>query len=359
MKKILILSLAMASTLLAVACSQTKNEPPQITSPDTVEATGGVFFAYRAAYVDPDNFGDTVSFVGYPAWLTVEADSIFGTPPDGLADTAFTIVIYDGLTADTARVTIRMIPSMVVYGDTRSGHDIHRRIVDSLMTVKPSVVFHTGDLVSDGLLADDWAVFNDITDSMRAQAEFFPALGNHDRQSPLYFDNFDLPGNEEWYSVDRNYVHFICLNSCVETDTASVQYHWLEHDLASVPDSVRFIVAVFHHPPYSTSRHTEDEKGLRQTWVPLFEKYDVDAVFNGHDHCYERSYCGGIYYIVAGGGGAPLYDQARQHPCSQLFLKQYHFCKVSVVNDRMIVKVYGLDKNLIDQFEIDKTPAGL
>ncbi|MCK4236104.1 MAG: metallophosphoesterase [Candidatus Krumholzibacteria bacterium] len=51
----------------------------------------------------------------------------------------------------------------------------------------------------------------------------------------------------------------------------------------------RFIAAIFHHPPISTGPHTEDEMGLRKTIVPLFERYGVDVVFNGHDHIYERS----------------------------------------------------------------------
>ncbi len=96
--------------------------------------------------------------------------------------------------------------------------------------------------------------------------------------------------------------------------------------------------------------------GLRQTFVPLFEQYSVDIVFNGHDHDYERSYCGGIYYFVAGGGGAPLRNQAREHPCSELFLKKYHYCKLSSINDSLIINVFDNNSFLIDRFALIVVP---
>lgn len=354
----------LAVIVLACGCTSDRpdvtrpspNRAPEITSPGTAEATGGIRFCYRVTYDDPDGTIDSIAFAVYPSWLTPDADSISGIPPDGLEDTLFTVVVSDGGLADTAHVAVGMIPCLVVYGDSRTDHQVHQAIVDSLVTLRPAVVFHTGDLVNNGTDADLWVIFNNITATMRAQAEFFPALGNHEYQAQLYFDNFELPNNEQWYSLDRNGVHFIILNSCVETDTASAQYRWLEDDLAAVADSIHFIAAVFHHPPFSTGRHAGDEQGLRETWVPLFERYGVDIVLNGHDHSYERSLCNGIYYIVTGGGGAPLYDQTQQDPCSQLYLKTYHFCKLSVIGGRFVVTVYDLELQIIDRFELAVSP---
>jgi 3',5'-cyclic AMP phosphodiesterase CpdA len=302
---------------------------------------------------DPDGPGLFFSIIDRPGWLTADSDSLYGIPRYGLRDTNFTVIASDGFLADTLEVALDMIPTLVVYGDTRSGHEYHAQIVNLIRQTKPSTVFHTGDLVNSGNIQADWDMFNQITAEMRSESEFFPALGNHEYQSPLYFDNFELPNNEQWYTVERNRTHFIILNSCVDLSVGSEQYLWLESDLASVSDTLDFIVAIFHHPPYSTGPHTEDEMGLRETIVPLLEQYGVDIVFNGHDHCYERSYCGGRYYIVAGGGGAPLYDQDREHPCSQLFLKKYHFCVLSIVDHRAIVKVFDIEAVLIDQFEIE------
>ena len=53
--------------------------------------------------------------------------------------------------------------SIVIYGDTRTGHDKHREVVASILKKNPKVVFHTGDLVADGTKSDQWDVFNEIT----------------------------------------------------------------------------------------------------------------------------------------------------------------------------------------------------
>jgi predicted phosphodiesterase len=326
-------------------------EPPVITSPAQAEATGGLYFHYQATAVGEGGEIDSLIFVGYPDWLTPDADSIFGAPPDGLGDTTFTVIAFDKNLSDTLSVTINMIPCILVYGDTRTGHTVHQALVDSMVLLKPAAVFHTGDLVDDGTLADRWVTFNNITAALRAESDFFPALGNHEKQSQLFFDNFELPNNEQWYSVERNNTHFIILNSCVDMSPLSEQYQWLMDDLDSIDAAIQFRVVIFHQPLHSTGRHGGADT-LEQLLAPIFEQHHIDMVFNGHDHDYERSYCNGIYYIVAGGSGAPLYDQAGTDPCSQLYLKTHHFCKLSMLDNRLVVKAYDLSGQKIDEFEI-------
>ena len=231
---------------------------------------------------------------------------------------------------------------IIIYGDSRTDHQTHQKIVNEIIKIKPSIVFHTGDLVEDGLNPAQWATFNEIISDLVKIAEFYPALGNHENNSPLYFDNFDLPNNERWYIVEKNNLHFIILDSNSDCSIDSEQYLWLEDDLQNINENIKFVIAIFHHPPFSTGPHTEDEKGLRQSIVPLFEQHGIDLVFNGHDHDYERSSYNDIYYIVTGGGGAPLRDQARTSPYSQLFIKTYHFCKLSLIDNKLIIEVNGI-----------------
>lgn len=353
------LSLLICLVLPIGGCSSDKKdvvppsgpEPPAITSASQVETTGGFYFMYRATYTSEDSTIDSLIFTGYPQWLTAEADSIFGVTPDGLGDTTFTVIAFDSGLADTLPVTVTMIPCILVYGDTRTGLDIHQALVDSMVLLKPVTVFHTGDLVADGNVPDQWVMFNSITSALRAEAEYFPALGNHENQSPLFFANFTLPNNEQWYSVDRNNTHFIVLNSCVDMSPSSEQYQWLVADLDSIDAAIKFRVVLFHQPLHSTGRHGGADT-LEQLLAPLFEQHHIDMVFNGHDHDYERSLCNGIYYVVAGGGGAPLYDQQGTDPCSQLYLKTHHYCKLSMLGNRLVVKVYDLTGQKIDEFEV-------
>ncbi|MDZ7859733.1 MAG: metallophosphoesterase [Candidatus Krumholzibacteriota bacterium] len=241
---------------------------------------------------------------------------------------------------------------LFVYGDSRTNHDDHRRVVRAILKKDPKAVFHTGDLVDDGTIPGQWEIFDDITSELRSEAEFFPALGNHEKDSDLYFDRFELPNNERWYSVNRAGVHFIILDSCSGIEKESEQYKWLESDLREAEGGFSFIVAVFHHPPFSTGPHSVDEMGLREIIVPLLEKYDVDIVFSGHDHSYERSLCNGIYYVVSGGGGAPLYDQERDSKYSQVFRKINHFCEISVTPESLVVCAYDTLNARIDRFSV-------
>ncbi len=243
---------------------------------------------------------------------------------------------------------------IVVYGDTRTNHDIHRKVVATIAKSDPVAVFHTGDLVNDGRVASQWDTFNVITAGLRDSTPFYPAIGNHEYNSQLYYDNFELPGNERWYSVTIDGILFIILDSNADTQDGSEQYTWLEGQLENIGNTTDYVIALFHHPPYSTGPHTEDEKGLRSTFVPLFEQYGVDIAFTGHDHCYERTLHNGIYYIVSGGGGAPLYDQERTSPESLIYETKYHFCRLTVLTDRLKIKAIDTAFVMIDSFSVSK-----
>jgi hypothetical protein len=68
---------------------------------------------------------------------------------------------------------------------------------------------------------------------------------------------------------------------------------WLEQTLreARRDPSVDIIVAWMHQTPMSTSIYGNGtDMGIRATWGPLFDKYEVDLVLCGHEHDYERSY---------------------------------------------------------------------
>jgi acid phosphatase type 7 len=254
-----------------------------------------------------------------------------------------------GLTCSPSVTAELPTHAIVVYGDSRSGTLVHRAIVRSILKTEPTAVFHTGDLVNDGSSSADWATFNSIASELIESTPFYPALGNHDLPPQLFFDNFDLPNNERWYSVDVDGLHFVVLDSNFDITPGSEQYDWLEADLKEASNG--FVAVVFHQPLMSTGRHGSDV-GLSDILTPLFREYDVELVINGHDHDYERSFKDGIYYVVTGGGGAPLYDQASASPYSQVFDSAYHFCTLSVADGKVTVEAFDLDRHRIDQFTI-------
>lgn len=243
--------------------------------------------------------------------------------------------------------------NICVYGDSRSGHGVHQRIVNAMMRLKPVAVFHTGDMVANGRDPGQWAIFNRIAAPLRRSAAFYPALGNHERNSAFYFADFKLPGNGRWYWVNIDSIHFIVLDTDSPIGPGSEQYRWLEKDLQQT-HRTDFTVAVFHHPPLNVGPHTADEKKLLGSIVPLFEKYGVDLVFTGHDHDYQRFSYKNICFIVTGGGGAPLYGQKRSSPYLRVFLKAYHFCNLSRHDGQLRVDVFDSDLRPLDSFTVGK-----
>jgi hypothetical protein len=71
------------------------------------------------------------------------------------------------------------------------------------------------------------------------------------------------------------------------------QTRWLEATLsaASTDDSIDWIIVQMHQDALSSSLYGNgSDKGIRDTWLPLFDRFGVDLVLCGHDHDYERSW---------------------------------------------------------------------
>jgi hypothetical protein len=67
--------------------------------------------------------------------------------------------------------------------------------------------------------------------------------------------------------------------------------NWMKADLANV--TATWLVAVWHHPPYTKGSHNSDTETnlieMRKNFLPILENYGVDLVLSGHSHSYERS----------------------------------------------------------------------
>ena len=193
-----------------------------------------------------------------------------------------------------------------------------------------------------------WDQFLAQTEPIAASVPWMAGLGNHDMEA-LYSPNgyggqlarWDFPdngpvhsegvysfiyGNVGVISLDPNDVSFeIPANLGY---TGGTQTAWLDKRLAFLraqPD-VDFVVVFFHHCAYSTTTAHASEGGVRAQWVPLFDKYGVDLVINGHNHIYERAdvlkggvskktpigatvhpATDGTTYVTAGAAGRSLY----------------------------------------------------
>ena len=64
------------------------------------------------------------------------------------------------------------------------------------------------------------------------------------------------------------------------------QARWLDRVLADNPQT--WTIAAIHQPVYSTGKW-RDNTVYQRLLVPVFDKYAVDLVLQGHDHTYSRS----------------------------------------------------------------------
>ena len=77
------------------------NDPPQIISPNNVNAYEDSLFTYIAQAIDPENDKITFKFENYPHWMTPSDSIISGLVKKGTLDTSFTVIASDGELMDT------------------------------------------------------------------------------------------------------------------------------------------------------------------------------------------------------------------------------------------------------------------
>lgn len=249
------------------------------------------------------------------------------------------------------------------YGDNKDGPMNHERVADAVLAKQPAFVLHNGDLVSRGNIAKQWGLlFFGPARRLMHSVPVFPVLGNHEDRAPLFFDYFSLPGNEAWYSFDFGNAHFVVLDSPNEEqmEIDSEQIRWLQDDLAANTATWTFVN--FHHPLFSSGGfyHAGHRLDLKNLLHPIFQRYGVDFVFNGHDHDYERMRPIGssqsdhkVTYVISGNGGTPLrWVGAREWTVHSQ--RVFGFVTVDIDGTRLHLQSHTVDGEVIDELHLDK-----
>jgi 3',5'-cyclic AMP phosphodiesterase CpdA len=266
--------------------------------------------------------------------------------------------------------------SFGVIGDTQCGpykdqmpeQEEHKALIAQMILHPLDFYLHTGDLVQKSWLESQWLTFFNIEAPLLKNRPIFPTLGNHDvdRISTFYNRYFDpdspygdsglLKGR--MYSFDYGNSHFAAIDTDLSVLPDSPQYLWLSQDLAMAQaDPNRKFTFVFEHRP-AVSAYPHGQYYGQTFLLPLYQAHDVDAVFSGHVHLYERSDVDGRIYIVNGGGGVRLlYEESPQPRWMQYYVFSsvvHHFIRVDVGNDGFVV--YAIDNagTIIDEVHYSK-----
>ncbi|MEZ5007125.1 MAG: metallophosphoesterase [Chitinophagales bacterium] len=310
-----------------------------------------------------------------------------------------------------------------VLGDAGTANNNQRAVRDAYYSYvgsgKTDMILMLGDNAYDNGTDDEYqdAMFENMYEDIIRQTVTWSCPGNHDiysanstTQTGPYYDIFSFPtageagglasGTEAYYSWDYGQIHFVSLDSDdTDRSTGGSMLTWLTNDLAAT--TKKWIVVIFHHPPYTKGSHDSDNTGdsggrmrdMREDVLPILESYGVDLVLSGHSHSYERSYflnghydvsgtfnssmqvdagsgkldvdCSykkttsgvdagkGAVYITAGSSGK-VTGSLTAHPAMYAYLYQLGSVIVEIEENRMDVKFLNNSGNTTDYFTIDK-----
>ncbi|MFC4082481.1 purple acid phosphatase family protein [Amycolatopsis samaneae] len=188
--------------------------------------------------------------------------------------------------------------------------------------VRPLFHLFNGDLCYANLATDRVRTWWDFWANNSRSARYrpwMPSAGNHENElgnGPIgyaaYQTYFSVPpasGQTDvtrglWYSFTVGAVRVISLanddvcyqdagDSYVRGYSRGAQKAWLEKELAAArrDRGVDWVVICMHQVVISTAdQFNGADLGIREEWVPLFDRYGVDLVVCGHEHHYERSH---------------------------------------------------------------------
>lgn len=244
--------------------------------------------------------------------------------------------------------------TIMICGDSCSGNTILQTHISHMLSRYPDRVLHTGDMVNYST-SYDWSLY---TEAIAPVADIlYPCPGNHESPFDIYYNIYSHLYSDIsslYYSFTLDNIHIVSLNS---NEINQQQLDWLAGDLQSNQDS-EWQFTFFHHPPYSGGPHGSDLEA-RDYIVPILENYNVDMVFNGHNHGYERTYGiknetiddSGVTYLVAAGGGAPLYPITGRWWTS-FFESTYCYTEIITQGKNLQLKTYNQDNQEIDYLAI-------
>lgn len=244
---------------------------------------------------------------------------------------------------------------------------------------KANLIIHAGDLVNRGNRDEEWGEFFYAGGFIHSMIPGFMSPGNHEYSrgadgefsvlTPLWRAQFALPENgpagleETCYYSDIQGVRFISLNSQeinLSETGANIQLHWLDTVLFNNPN--KWTCIVFHHPVFS-AKASRDNELLRKKFKPLFDKYRVDLVLQGHDHAYARGMDripmtrknerSGTMYVISV-SGPKMYERSKEEWMDESVMNQQLFQLIQINGNELSFKAYTATGDIFDSFKLIK-----
>ena len=193
----------------------------------------------------------------------------------------------------------------VVIGDRSSNNEAEfRSVLEKVksLPVQPELILFVGDLIFGHSPTLEFQRWKGIVSDYYPITKVFPAFGNHDTDETIFSTIFphlpgdQLPGYQKTvYYFDVNHIRFIVLNSDRKDHNNHYfighdQRIWLEGLLKNNDKAHTFVL--FHVPAFPIGHHygeslDANHRERDELWH-ILDKYNVTAVFVGHEHNYNR-----------------------------------------------------------------------
>jgi len=194
---------------------------------------------------------------------------------------------------------------------------LYEKAVASINQLKPDFVAITGDFVHNQKSEEQIAEFKRITSKINPDIPVYYTPGNHDiGQIPdkESLNNYKKNYGSDKFAFEHKGVSFIGFNtSFIKAKLIKQeerQFKWLTKKLKHSNEANSIIL--FCHYPFFNKTIDEPEAysniGIeyRQKYLQLFDKYGVDAIFNGHHHNNGLASYGSIQLVTTSALGKPL-----------------------------------------------------
>ena len=300
-----------AITTVEVNAVNNPPEEPGVNNPPVAKSQSVTTYSDKSISINldaTDKDGDSLTYSltsspnhGSLSSFDKNTGTVVYTPKSGYTGSdGFTFTANDkSSTSNSAKVSITVNSvssgttkafSMAAVGDWGCTSNTDKT-VKKISSEKPNIVLALGDYSYEPS-ADCWLkAVKPIDDITKI------TIGNHE-DSPnedldAYMSNFGM--NKQFYSFTKNNVHFVVMATEIPYKSGSDQYKFVVNDLskASTDKNVDWIVVFMHRIMYTSPTSCSScgaLSDLRETYHPLFDKYGVDFVLQGHAHDYQRSY---------------------------------------------------------------------
>ena len=276
-------------------------------------------------------------------------------------------------TAPASKKNIRLLFG----GDSRSDHD-QRLVMNSLMKdlleMHPEILalVHGGDYVNNGSSWPDWdkwLTHHSLTTTDKGRVlPIIPTRGNHEFYAKLFNQVWDWPNEgKSYYTTEIQDIAIITLNT--EVSIWGDQRDWLETQLKSLNRDKKWIMANYHRPAFPAVKKPST---ARDAWVPLFETYQVDMVFESDGHVYKQTAPifkdkvdqeRGIIYVGEGGLGVkqrtPKDDRWFLQNDSGIAMSAHHVQLVTIEENRLIYEGISEDGSVLGSIQLQPRPSRL